>query len=153
MSEEKVREYPYIGVHPKGMWVLFSKKNTGVLLNDCTDVDEELKATTESKKWIEEEFTLADLPTVDEEVLEQLNSDNEIIVKDDARDWIYAPFKFVAGGSAKGVELTTYALQTDKGTTVLTVAKNTESGKLSTSIVFIPEARIITHDDGTKSIK
>ena len=146
-----VREYPYIGVHPKGMWVLFSKKNTGVLLNDCTDVDEELKATTESKKWIEEEYSIADLPSV--EVLEQLNSGNELIVEDDSRDWIYAPFKFISGGATNGVKMTTYGLQTDKGTTVLTVVEKESESKVSTTMTFIPEARIITHDDGTKSIK
>jgi hypothetical protein len=82
---------------------------------------------------------------------ESPNLDNEIIEDDGTKDWIYTPYEFISGGKHKGLSVATYGFQTDKGTTLMTIVER--DGVISNDIEFIPEARIIKHEDGTRSIK
>lgn len=75
----------------------------------------------------------------------------EIIVEDHNRDWIFAPYQFISGGEYQGQSVTTYGFQTGRGVAIMTVVKT--EGAISNDIEFLPEAKIVVNEDGTKSIK
>lgn len=75
----------------------------------------------------------------------------EIIVEDPNRDWIYAPYQFISGGEYENQSVTTYGFQTGRGVAIMTVVKTENS--ISNDIEFLPEARILQLEDGTKVIK
>jgi ribosome maturation factor RimP len=56
--------YPYVGKHEKGMIVMFTDEKTGMLLNDCSAVDEALNDYFYCEDWIEGEFERIGVPVI-----------------------------------------------------------------------------------------
>lgn len=117
-------------------------KDKGYIARDPNNHEDQWYIT---KKFFKENFA---------EVIEAEEGDietPEIIVEDPNRDWIFAPYQFISGGEYQGQSVTTYGFQADKGATIMTVVK-TENA-ISNAIVFLPEARILRLEDGTKIVK
>lgn len=118
------------------------EKDKGYVARDPNNHEDQWYIT---KKFFKENF--AEVVEAEEEETET----PEIIVEDPNRDWIYSPYQFISGGEYQGQSVTTFGFQTARGVAIMTVVK-TESA-ISNDIVFLPEAKIVVNEDGTKSIK
>lgn len=80
--------------------------------------------------------------------VEVVEGEEQFVVTDNAD---VPPFEFISSGISNGQLLSSYGIQTGRGVALMTVVEAV--GFISNDIEFLPEARIVVNEDGTKIIK